>query len=307
MSKVAIIGAGFVGSTAAYAMLIKNIANEIALVDPSGKKAEGEAMDLGQGLQFMTGTKITYCEKFSMCGAADIVIITAGAAQKPGETRLDLVNKNAAIFKEMIPEIAETAPDSIIMIVTNPVDIMTRIAIEYSGFPDSRVFGTGTTLDSARFRYLLGKHYDVSPSSVHAYIVGEHGDSEFPVWSRANIGGVLLRDHAGHDPGVMEDIFKQTRGAAYEIISRKGATYYAIGMVIAQLTDAIIRDKNEVFPVSVMLEDYYGESDVCLSIPAVIGRTGIKRKIPLPLDESEQKALHGSASTLRDIHQNISV
>lgn len=301
MDKITIIGAGSVGATAAFAMVARDVASEITLVDAHSEKAVGEAMDLEHGMQFAPGSKVSFCDDFGECGAADIVIITAGAAQKPGETRLDLVNKNAAIFKKVIPEIAATAPDAIIMVVTNPVDIMTHFAIEYSGFPVSQVFGTGTTLDSARFRYLLGRHFGVNPSSVHAYIIGEHGDTEFPVWSRAEIGGTNLAGLEGYDPVAMEDIFRRTKNAAYEIISRKGATYYAVGLVVAELCEAVLRDKNQVFPVSTMIDDYYGESGICLSVPAVLGRGGITRKIKITLDPDEQAALHRSASVLREI------
>lgn len=306
MDKIAIIGAGFVGSTAAYALMAKNIGSEIMLVDIRGEKAEGEAMDLEHGIQFAPGAKITFSQNYSDCAGADVVVVTAGASQKPGETRLDLVKKNAAIFKDMIPQIAETAPDSVIMVVSNPVDIMTCLTIEYSGFPQSRVFGTGTTLDTARFRFLLGRHFNVNPASVHAYILGEHGDSEFPVWSSASLGCVNLKSLPDYDESKMSDIAAKVKTAAYEIITKKGATYYAIGLAISQLCDAILRDRNDIFPVSCLLEDYYGVSGVCLSIPAVLGREGIVRKIKMCLDDREQENLRASAEVLKKIINELS-
>jgi L-lactate dehydrogenase len=307
MDKIAIIGAGFVGSTAAYALMAGNIGAEIALVDTRGEKAEGEAMDLEHGIQFSSGNKITYSKEYSGCAGANVVVITAGAAQKPGETRLDLVKKNASIFKEMIPQIAANAPDSVLMVVSNPVDIMTYLAIKYSGFPESRVFGTGTTLDSARFRFLLGRHFKVNPSSVHAYILGEHGDSEFPAWSCASIGCVNINTFDDFNDSHMIEIEAKVKNAAYEIIAKKGATYYAIGLVIAHLCEAVLRDRHDIYPVSCLLDDYYGESDVCLSIPAVICRTGIDRKIKIHLHACERESLRNSAAVLKKILNKLTV
>ncbi|OQA88092.1 MAG: L-lactate dehydrogenase P [bacterium ADurb.Bin236] len=305
MGKVSIVGAGFVGSTAAYALLLRGVATEITLIDSHGEKAEGEAMDLGHGLQFATGSRIDFCKSVEECGKADVVVVTAGAAQKPGETRLDLARGNANLFADMIPKIAAAAPDAVLLIVANPVDVMTMIAIERSGFPVSRVVGSGTSLDTARFRYMLGKHFDVSPTSVHAHIIGEHGDSEFPVWSGADIGGVPLDKLPDYSKPEMERIFARVRDAAYEIISRKGATYYAIGLVIAQLCSSILKNKNEVYPLSVKIDDYYGESDVCFSVPAALGAGGVSRVLLPELDEREQGWLHNTASTLRGIRRDI--
>lgn len=305
MSKVAIIGSGFVGSTAAYAILIKQTASEIALIDIRKKKAEGEAMDLEHGIQFVPGSKITYGDSYELCKGADVVVITAGLAQKPGETRLQLVSKNAKIFKGMIPKITEHNKDCVIVLVTNPVDIMTYLTHKYSGFPKERVFGTGTTLDTARFRYYLGEHFNVNPHSVHAYIFGEHGDSEFPVWSKVSIGGQKVQDMEGYSKEKMDEIFKKTKNAAYEIIAKKGATYYAIGLAIEEIVGAIIKDEDKIFPVSSYLDNYYDESGVCLSTPCVIGRGGIKKRIQLPLNEDEQKSLHKSAEVLKKIIRDV--
>lgn len=305
MTKVAVIGCGFVGSTAAYAMLIRQTASEIAIIDINKEKAAGEAMDLEHGIQFVPGSKVTYGDSYGLCKGADVVVITAGFAQKPGETRLQLVNKNAKIFKEMIPKIVENNEDCVILLVTNPVDIMTYLTLKYSGFPKERVFGTGTTLDSARLRYYLGEHFGASPQSIHAYMLGEHGDSEFPVWSKANVGGQAVQDMEEYSMEKMEEISKKTKNAAYEIIARKGSTYYAIGLVIAEIVGSIIKDENKIFPVSTFIENYYDESDVCLSIPCVVGKGGIKRKIQLPLIPEEQHGLHKSAKALKEVIKGV--
>lgn len=298
-SKVAIIGAGFVGGTAAYALMIDGVASEIALIDVAKEKAEGEAMDLKHGLQFVSGTKITFGSDYKLCRGAEIVIITAGLSQKPGETRLDLIQKNAKIFKEMIPKIVEQNRDCLILVVTNPVDVMTYLAIKYSRLPVSRVFGSGTTLDTARFRYLLGEYFGVHPSSVHAYILGEHGDSAFPVWSTANIATVPLQNFAKFNQKAMDNIFAKTKGAAYEIIAKKGATYYAIGLAIVRIVKAILEDKNEVLPVSCLLKNYNGANDVCLSVPVILNRSGIKEQLRIPFNKKEKAALAKSANILK--------
>jgi L-lactate dehydrogenase len=303
--KISIIGAGYVGSTAAYALLMSGISSEIALIDINKEKAEGEAMDLRHGLQFVPQTDIVFNEDFKTCRHSDIVIVCAGANSKPGESRLDLVGRNARIFKDLIPKIAKCNKNSIIIVVSNPVDVLTYLAIKYSGFPASRVFGTGTVLDTARFRYFLGEHYGVNPNSVHAFILGEHGNSEFPVWSSANIAGVKMANMRGYSRKKMDAIFKKTKNAAYEIIDRKGATYYAIGLVITKIVKAILSDSNEVLPVSCLLKNYQGVSDVCLSIPAVINRSGISKQILLPLDGNEKRSLKKSADLLKGVIKKV--
>lgn len=299
MSKISIVGCGYVGSTAAYALFIRELADEIALIDLCKDKVEGEAMDLEHGLFFKPGTRVIYGESYELCKDSDIIIITAGKAQEKGQTRLDLIQDNTKIFRQMIPEIAKHAPNAILMVVTNPVDIMTYVTLKASGFPKERVFGTGTTLDTARFRYYLSKIFDMSPESIHAYILGEHGDTEFPVWSHANISGLNLRNFEEWDEERMQKAFEQTKQAAYEVINKKGATYYAIGLVITDLCEAILRDSNRVYPVSVYLENYYDEGDLCISTPCVVGKKGIERVIQLPLTEEEQEHLHKSAQTLK--------
>lgn len=300
-SKVAIIGAGFVGSTAAYALLIDGAASEIALIDVNREKAEGEAMDLQHGLQFKPDTKISFGNDYRLCKDAEIVVICAGAHQKPNETRLDLVKKNSAIFKDMVPKIVRHNKNCIILVVANPLDVLTYLALKYSRFPKSRVFGSGTILDTARFRYLLGEHFEVSPDSVHAYIMGEHGDSSFPVWSTANIAGVNLKYFKNYNKKKMNDIYQKTKNAAYEVIAKKGATYYAVGLGIARIVRAILSDKNMVLVLSAYLNGYHGVSDVCLSVPCVVNRSGVKEQIVMPLNALEKKQLKKSASVVKGI------
>lgn len=300
-SKVAIIGAGFVGSTAAYALLIDGAASEIVLIDVNREKAEGEAMDLQHSLQFKPHTKVSFGNNYGLCKDAEIVVICAGAHQKPGETRIDLVKKNSVIFKEMIPQITKHNKDCILLVVSNPLDVLTYLALKYSKFPKSRVFGSGTILDTARFRYMLGDYFQVSPNSVHAYILGEHGDSSFPVWSTANIAGVNLKYFKKYSKKAMDKIYLKTKNAAYEVIAKKGATYYAIGLGISKIVSAILSDQNEVIALSTYLNRYYGVSDVCLSVPCVINRNGIKEQILMPLNALEKKQLRKSASVIKGI------
>ena len=300
-SKVAIIGAGFVGSTAAYALLIDGAANEIALIDVIREKAEGEAMDLQHGLQFKPNVKVSFGNDYALCKDAEIVVICAGAHQKPNETRLDLVKKNSAISKEMIPQITRHNKDCILLVVANPLDVLTYLTLKYSKFPKNKVFGSGTILDTARFRYLIGQYFQVSPNSVHAYIMGEHGDSSFPVWSTANIAGVNLRYFKKYNKKAMNNIYLKTKNAAYEIIAKKGATYYAIGLGVAKIVRAILSNQNEVLALSSCLDNYHGIKDVCLSVPAIVNRNGIKEHILLPLNSVEKRQLRKSASVIRGV------
>lgn len=305
VKKVAIIGAGFVGSTAAYAILLQSAAREIVLIDVNKEKAQGEAMDLEQGMQFTSAATISFGSDFSLCQGADVIVITAGVAQKPGETRLNLVKRNAAIFKDMIPKLVAHNKDAIYVVVTNPVDIMAYLALKYSGLPASKVFGTGTSLDTARFRYYLGKKFDLNPTAVHAFILGEHGDSEFPVTSCASIAGSPISEFEGYSPEVVDECFQKSKKAAYEIISRKGATYYAIGLVITKIVREILNDERSVLPLSVYTENYYDEGDLCISVPCVLGKEGIIKKHQLPLSPAEQAKLHNSAKILKDIISQV--
>lgn len=304
--KVAIIGAGFVGSTAAYALLIDNVASEIALIDRHEEKAEGEALDLKHGLLFKPGCKISYGSNYKLCKDAEIVVICAGAHQKPGETRLDLVKKNSEVLKEIITKITRENKNCILLIVSNPLDILTYLAIKYSKFPSSRVFGSGTILDTARFRYLLGEYFEVDPASVHAFVLGEHGDSSFPMWSTANIAGVKLKLFKRYNKNNMQKIFKKTKNAAYEVIAKKGATYYAIGLGIARIIRAILLDQNEVLPLSCLLKNYCGISNVCLSVPVVLNRDGIREQIIIQFNKQERENLHKSAALLKKIIKQVS-
>ncbi|MBI2652401.1 L-lactate dehydrogenase [Candidatus Woesearchaeota archaeon] len=300
-SKVAIIGAGFVGSTAAYALLIDGAASEIALIDVNKEKAEGEAMDLQHSLQFSPGTKVTFGDDYKLCKDAEIVVMCAGAHSKPGESRLDLVTRNSAILKQIVPSIAKYNKDCIILVVANPLDVLTYLTLKYSKFPKNRVFGSGTILDTARFRCLLGEYFGVSPNSVHAYILGEHGDSSFPVWSTANIAGVRLRHFKKYNKKAMDEIMAKTKRAAYEIVARKGATYYAIALGITKIVKAILTDSDAVIALSTYLNNYHGVGDVCLSVPCIVDRNGIKEQIVMPLNSLEKKQLQRSANVIKGI------
>ena len=306
-SKVAIIGAGFVGSTAAYALLNDGAASEIALIDVNKEKAQGEAMDLQHGLLFKPNVKIEFGKDYGFCKDAEIVVITAGLHQKPGETRIDLVNKNSAIFKEMIPQITKNNKDCIFLVVSNPLDVLTYLTLKYSGFPKNKVIGSGTILDTARFRYLLGKYFEVSPNSVHAYILGEHGDSSFPVWSAANIAGVNLKNFKRYNKKSMDEIYAETKNAAYEVIAKKGATYYAIGLGITKIIKSILSNQNDVLALSSYLTNYNGISDVCLSVPTIVNRQGIKEHIVLPLNSPEKKQLKKSAGVIKNVIKHCKV
>lgn len=305
MAKVTVLGTGMVGASFAYKLLGSGLASEMLLVDVNARRAEGEVMDLQHAMPFDRPCRI-YSGSYADIAGSDIVVISAGVAQKPGETRLELVKRNAAIFREMIPQVAQAAPQSILVIATNPVDIMTEAAIRYSGFEPGRVVGSGTILDTARFRYLLGDYYDVDPRSVHAYIIGEHGDSEVPVFSTASIAGISLPEICQqrgqeYSQADMDGLFAQVRGAAYQIIERKGATYYAIASGLLRIVEAILRNQNTVFSVSNLLTGQYGVKDVCLSLPAVVNRQGIHSMLTLPLSQAEQTAFQQSGQLLQKL------
>lgn len=302
-TRVAIVGIGNVGATFAYALLLSGLAAEIVLIDANHAKAEGEAMDLNHAVPFAHPTRV-WAGDYSDCASASVIVLAAGAGQKPGETRLDLVHKNAAIWREIIPRIVEKNNTGILVIASNPVDVLTYVTWKLSNLPACQVIGSGTILDTARFRYLLSQHFGVDARSVHAFIIGEHGDSEVPLWSLANIAGMRLKEFAaahgqGYDPKVMEDIFHQTRDAAYRIIERKGATYYAVAAGLMRITEAILRDQNTVLSVSSLIENYYGISNLCLSLPTVVNRSGIEKVLRVELSPDEQASLRHSADVLR--------
>ncbi|HHY45986.1 MAG TPA: L-lactate dehydrogenase [Firmicutes bacterium] len=308
-AKISVLGAGYVGSTFAYALMISGLASEIVVVDVNARKAEGEALDLSHGVPLVRPVVVRSGTMDDMKDS-DIVAISAGTAQRPGETRLDLVHRNAEIFRKLIPQVAEVAPDSILLVVTNPVDVMTYLAYKFSGFPQNRVLGSGTALDTSRFRYLLSLHCGISARNVHAYIIGEHGDSEVAVWSLANIAGMRLAEYCplcerACDPSFREDLLNQVRRAAYEVIDRKGATNWAIGLAMTEIVGSILRNENVVMTVSSLLHNYYGADDVCLSVPAVLNRGGVARTVPIQLDQSEQEAFLKSASIIKGVLKEV--
>lgn len=305
-ARVAVVGAGNVGSSFAYALLLSGLASEIILMDANQARAEGEALDLGHSVPFAHPTRVR-AGSYADCAGADIVVITAGANQKPGESRLELGQRNAAIFGQIVPAICQGADfQGVLLIATNPVDAMTYQALKLSGLPSQRVFGSGTVLDTGRFRYLIGQHFGVDPGNVDAYIIGEHGDSEVPVWSLASIGGLRLQDYCAamgleYSTAVLDEIYVQTRDAAQHIIQRKGATYYAIGAGLLRIVEAVLRDQNTILPVTSLLEGYEGLSDVCLGLPTIVNSQGAARIVPLPLNEEERNALQRSAEAVRKV------
>ena len=308
-AKVAVVGVGSVGASFAYSLMIHGLVSEISLIDANVKKAKGEAMDLEHGLPFVQPARINAGD-YGECADADIVVVAAGAAQKPGESRLNLVERNAAIFKQVIPKIKEHNDRCILLIATNPVDIMTYVSLKLSGFPPNRVIGSGTILDTSRLRSLLGEHFKIDSRNVHAYIIGEHGDSEVPVWSAASIAGVNLKDYCPicgmqYDEQYLEGIFEQVKNAAYKIIDLKGATYYAIGLGLTRIVESIIRDENAILTVSSLLRDYHGVSDVCLSVPSIVNKDGVKQTIKLPLEDSEIKMFQKSASAMKEVIKSL--
>ena len=303
--KVAVIGCGFVGSSSAFALMQSGLFSEMVLIDADTKRAEGEAMDISHGISFARPMQI-YAGNYDDITDAAIIVITAGANQKPDETRLDLIKKNAAIMKSIVGEIKKRDFGGILLIVSNPVDILTLIALKESGYPSNRVMGSGTVLDTGRFKYLLGEHLDVDSRSVHAFIIGEHGDSELAAWSNARIGGLKvndfceLRGHFNHEQS-MKKIFENVRNSAYEIIERKHATYYGIAMAVKRICEAIVRNEKSILPVSSLMTGEYGLNDVVLSIPAVVDETGVQKVIPIELNDEELTKLKDSANILKDI------
>jgi L-lactate dehydrogenase len=304
-AKIAIVGgAGAVGATAAYALMISGLSGEIVLIDANQRRAEGEAMDLGHGSPFVRPVTVTQ-GSYEDCSGAQVVVITAGAAQKRGETRLDLVKRNVEIFGSIIPQVARAAPGSILLVVANPVDILTYATWKLSGFPAARVIGSGTVLDTARLRALLSRQLHVDPRGVHAYVIGEHGDSEVVLWSRASVAGMPISEFcrqrgASCEADMQRMISDQVRRAAYEIIERKGATYYAIGLGIRSIVESIVRDQNSILTVSTLTTGELGVSDICLSLPTIVNLRGAECVLtPAPNDE-EMAAFQQSARLLHN-------
>ncbi|RJP26005.1 MAG: L-lactate dehydrogenase [Candidatus Abyssobacteria bacterium SURF_5] len=310
-AKIVIIGAGAVGSTFAYTLVRVGLFGEIVLVDANRERAEGEAMDLNHGLFFAPHVEIRSGD-YADCADAAIVAITAGAKQKPGESRLDLVQRNTEICKQIVANILKYTRDAILLMVTNPVDILTYVAHKVSGLPANRVIGSGTVLDSARFRYMLSEHCNIDPRNVHAYVLGEHGDSEVAAWSLTHIGGIPILQFCSAceiNCSVEERkrISDAVRDSAYHIIEYKGATNFAVSLALDNIVGAIVRDSNSVLTVSIPLEGQFGLSNVALSVPAVINQNGVSRILQATLSEDELKGLERSAAALKNVISQLSI
>ena len=303
--KAAIVGCGFVGSSIAFRLVQQGLFSELVLIDANRSKAEGEAMDLSHGLPYAASMDI-YAGDYDDAADCGLMIVTAGANQKPGETRLDLIGKNVAILRSIIPEIRRRHFEGVLLVVSNPVDVLTYAAWRMSGLPAGRVIGSGTVLDTARLKYLLRQHPHVASRNVHAVIIGEHGDSELAVWSGANVSGIdlnhfcELRGHYNHADS-MRRIYEGVRDSAYQIIARKGATYYGIAMAVGRIAECIVLDQESVLPVSVVLEGQYGLDGLCLSIPSIVGKNGLEKILEIPLSLEEEAALHTSAAQLKSV------
>ncbi|MEP9390876.1 MULTISPECIES: L-lactate dehydrogenase [Gordonia] len=304
-TKLAIIGAGAVGTAVAYASLIRGVARTIALMDINEPKVTAEVLDMSHGLEFVPRTDIIGGADISVCADADVVVFTAGAKQKPGQSRLELAEATIGLTQKIMPGLIEVAPNAIYIMVTNPVDIVTYAALKYSGLPRNQLFGSGTVLDSSRLRFLIAQHAGVAVQNVHAYIAGEHGDSEIPLWSSASIGGVPLTDwqplpgYDAMDEKVRAEIHHEVVHAAYKIIEGKGATNYAIGLAATRIVEAVLKDEHRVLPVSTVASGFEGLEDVCLSLPTIVDRAGAQMRLEIAMSESEREGLMKSAETLR--------
>lgn len=311
IQKVAIIGCGFVGATTAFSLIHTGLFSEMVLIDANQNKAEGEAMDLSHGSAYQNPMKI-YAGTYDDIVDAGLIVITAGANQKPNETRLDLVKKNVEIFKTIIPEIKIRNCEGILLIVSNPVDILTYVTLKLSGFESHRVIGSGTVLDTARFKHVLGQHLEVDPRNIHAYIIGEHGDSELAVWSGATVAGIdinhfcELRGHFKHQEA-MNHLYQEVRDSAYEIINRKGATYYGVAVAVSRIATAIVKNEHAVLPISTLMNGEFGLHDIYLSIPSIIGNKGVEKVIDIALNKEEKQKLLDSASALQNVIQQLDV
>ena len=307
--KAAVIGCGFVGSATAFTLMQSRLCSELVLLDVNMEKADGEAKDIAHGIPFAGQMKI-YAGTYDDAADAAIIIITAGANQKPGETRLDLVQKNTAIYQSIIPEIVKRDFGGILLIVSNPVDILTYVALKLSGLPENRVLGSGTVLDTARLKYALGEHLGVDSRSVHSFIIGEHGDSEIAAWSSTNVSGIPLNDfcemrgHFNHD-AAMDAIAEKVKNSAYEIISKKQATYYGIAMSVKRICECIVRNERSILPVSAMMHGEYGIEDITLSMPAIVGIGGVETHVPIALSEEEAEKLVESAKKLKEVAKGL--
>lgn len=307
--KVVLVGTGMVGMSYAYSLLNQNVCDELVLIDLDKKRAEGEAMDLNHGLAFSAANMKIYAGEYEDCQDADIVVISAGVAQKVGESRRDLLKRNETVFRSIVEPVTASGFNGIFLVATNPVDIMTRITYALSGFNPRRVLGTGTALDTARLRYLLGDYLRVDPRNVHAYVMGEHGDSEFVPWSQALLATKpivqLCREHESVKQEDLEEIAKEVQGAAYKIIEAKHATYYGIGMAMTRITRALLGDENSVLTVSAMLKGEYGQNDVFVGVPCIINKNGVQRVLSLSLTDDEQTRFNGSCEILKKSYGEI--
>ena len=311
MQKVAVIGCGFVGATSAFSLIQSGLFSEMVLIDANHEKAVGEDMDLSNGSAYSTPVKI-YAGSYDDIVDAGLIVITAGANQKPNETRLDLVKKNVSIFKSIIPEIKERNCEGILLIVSNPVDILTYVTLKLSGFPANRVIGSGTVLDTARLKHVLGEHLQVDSRNIHAYVIGEHGDSELAVWSGAQVAGIHinhfceLRGHFQHQEA-MNRLYQEVRDSAYHIIERKGATYYGVAVAVKRIAEAIVKNEHAVLPISSLMQGEFGLSDLCLSIPTVVGNKGVEMVVDIYLDNEEKQKLLESAHALKQVLESLDI
>lgn len=306
-TKITILGAGNVGATCAYTFAVTGTCSDVVLIDINKAKAKGEAMDIRQGISFGHNVEV-YDGTYEDAAGSDIVVITLGLARKPGQTRLDLAQANVNIIKEVMPQIAKYAPDAIYVVVSNPVDILTYVILKCTNLSPKQVIGSGTALDTSRLRAAIADHVGLSPNSIHAYVFGEHGDSSFIPWSLTNIAGIPMEEYCEDQdhPDLDEDeIIEEVRKAGSEVIKRKGATFYAIAMSVNKICDSILRDANNIITVSYMIEEKYGISDVCLSLPAVIGSNGIEREVYPKLTDDEIIKLQTSAKALKNVISQI--
>lgn len=308
IKKVAIVGVGMVGMSFAYAMLNQNICDELCLIDINKERAEGEAMDLSHGLPFAPSSMKIYSGDYTNCTDMDMVVICAGVPQLEGETRRDLLQKNYKVFKTIVKPIVENGFSGVFLVASNPVDVMTKVVLDLSGFPPEKVIGSGTSLDTARLRFMIGDYFKVNPRNVHAYVMGEHGDSEFVAWSSAMISVLPIRELDSHTDKIMrelDEIAVNVRDSAYKIIKAKRATYYGIGMVLARLTRAILNDENSIFTVSSYLNGEYSQSGLYIGVPALINRNGIRKILEIPLDSGERKKFADSAAVIKEMLDEI--
>ena len=309
--KVVVIGAGSVGTAYIYALLPGGLAGEIVLLDIDEKRVEGEIMDLSHGLPFIPPVKIRPGD-YNDCGDASLIVVTAGAKQKQGQSRLELIRSNAEIVGSICEKIKKSRSEAVLVMVTNPVDILTFLALQRLGWPKQRVIGSGTVLDSARFKYMLSMHCGIDARNVHAYILGEHGDSEVAAWSMTHIAGIPIKGYcvicgACDNEKTYEQITKEVRDSAYHIIDYKGSTYYGIGLSLVRISEAILRNENSVLTVSTLVEGEYEISGICLSVPCIVGSGGVSRIITAKLDPAEQLALESSADVLRKSFNSLSL